>query len=60
MVKEAKSGHFCTQPDTLTPRQRSLHLGEPESINSTFLVHLGIALLCLGVPASSVLVALFR
>ena len=29
-MKMAKSDHFCIQPDTPTPRQRSLHLGEPE------------------------------
>ena len=29
LVKMAKSGHFCIQPNTPTPRQRSLYLGEP-------------------------------
>ena len=29
-VKMVKSGHFCIQPDTLTPRRRLLRLGGPE------------------------------
>ena len=39
-MKTAKSGHFCIQPDTPTPRRRSarlgieLRLGGPEPRNS--------------------------
>ena len=34
-VKGAKSGHFCSQPDTFMLRRRSLRLGEPKARIST-------------------------
>ena len=79
-MKMDKTGHFCIQPNTPTPRRRSAHLGggpytyaDPSLRFLNFLVRLGVtvlrlgeplclsvALLRLSVPASPVLVPLFR
>ena len=65
-MKMAKNGQFLHKLDTPTPRRRSarlgvkLRLGEPDVEFSIVLIHLGVAKLHLGVPASQDLVYFFR